>query len=101
MIIDTQTEGSRARLVLNGRFDFNSHMMFNQTTDSLLREAAISELELDFDQVKYIDSSAMGMLLLLKERAKGASKSITLLNCKGSVAQVFELSNFRRLFTIK
>jgi len=51
--------------------------------------------------VKYIDSSAMGMLLLLKERAKGASKSITLLNCKGAVAQVFELSNFRRLFTIK
>ena len=101
MIIDTQTEGSRARLVLNGRFDFNSHMMFNQTTDSLLREPGIKELELDFDQVKYIDSSAMGMLLLLKERAKGASKSITLLNCKGSVAQVFELSNFRRLFTIK
>lgn len=101
MIIDTHTEGSRARLVLNGRFDFNSHMMFNQTTDSLLREAGIKELELDFDQVKYIDSSAMGMLLLLKERAKGASKSITLLNCKGSVAQVFELSNFRRLFTIK
>jgi anti-anti-sigma regulatory factor len=43
----------------------------------------------------------MGMLLLLKERAKGASKSITLFNCKGSVAQVFELSNFCRLFTIK
>lgn len=101
MIIDTRTEGSRACLVLNGRFDFNSHTIFNQTTDSLLREAAIKELELDFDQVKYIDSSAMGMLLLLKERAQGAAKSITLLNCKGAVAQVFELSNFRRLFTIR
>ncbi len=101
MNIDTQREGSRARVVLNGRFDFNSHAMFNETTDSLLRDAGINELELDFDQVKYIDSSAMGMLLLLKERAKGASKSITLFNCRGSVAQVFELSNFRRLFTIK
>jgi len=101
MDIDTRMEGGRARLVLNGRFDFNSHASFNETTDSLLRQASISELELDFDQVKYIDSSAMGMLLLLKERAKGASKSITLLNCKGAVAQVFELSNFRRLFTIK
>jgi anti-anti-sigma factor len=94
-------DGSRARLVLMGRFDFNSHVVFNQSTDSLLRNAGINELELDFDQVKYIDSSAMGMLLLLKERAKGASKSVTLLNCNGSVAQVFELSNFRRLFTIK
>jgi anti-anti-sigma factor len=101
MNIDTQMEDGRARLVLNGRFDFNSHAVFNQTTDSLLREAGIKEVEVDFDQVQYIDSSAMGMLLLLKERAKGASKSITLLNCKGAVAQVFELSNFRRLFTIK
>ena len=101
MQIDTQLEGGKARLVLNGRFDFNSHSMFNQTTDTLLREAGIQDLELDFDQVKYIDSSAMGMLLLLKERAKGASKSITLINCRGAVAQVLELSNFRRLFTIK
>lgn len=101
MNVDTQMDGNKARLVLNGRFDFNSHAVFNQTTDSLLKDAAISELEVDFEQVKYIDSSAMGMLLLLKERAKGTSKSITLVNCNGSVAQVFELSNFRRLFTIK
>lgn len=101
MNIDTQMEGSRARLVLNGRFDFNSHATFNETTGSVLSEAGVREVELDFEQVKYIDSSAMGMLLLLKERAKSASKSITLLNCRGAVAQVFELSNFSRLFTIR
>ncbi len=101
MNIDTQKDGNTARIVLNGRFDFNSHRMFNDTTDALLREPGISALEVDFDEVKYIDSSAMGMLLLFKERAKSAAKSITLLNCKGAVAQVFELSNFRRLFTIK
>lgn len=101
MNIDTQVEGSRARLVLNGRFDFNSHVAFNQSTDSLLNDAGVNELELDFEQVKYIDSSAMGMLLLLNERAKYAAKSITLLNCKGAVAQVLDLSNFHRLFNIK
>lgn len=101
MNIDTQVEGSRARLVLNGRFDFNSHVAFNQSTDLVLNDAGVNELELDFEQVKYIDSSAMGMLLLLKERAKCAAKSITLLNCKGAVAQVLDLSNFHRLFNIK
>lgn len=101
MQIDTQLEGNKARLMLNGRFDFNSHAMFSEATDSVLKDAGIRDLELDFDQVRYIDSSAMGMLLLLKERARSASKSVTLFNCKGAVAQVFELSNFRRLFTIK
>jgi anti-anti-sigma factor len=101
MNIDTQMHGTTARLVLTGRFDFNSHSVFNQSADSLLKDAGIDELELDFEQVKYIDSSAMGILLLFKERAKAASKSISLLNCKGTVAQVFELSNFHRLFTLK
>lgn len=101
MNIDTQMDGSKARLVLDGRFDFNSHVAFNQSADSLLKNTSVNELELDLENVKYIDSSAMGMLLLLKERAKGVSKSITLVNCKGAVAQVLELSNFRRLFTIK
>lgn len=101
MNIDTQVDGNRARLVLSGRFDFNSHAVFNESTGALLKIAGIDELELDFEQVKYIDSSAMGMLLLLKERVKGTSKSITLLNCKGLVAKVLELSNFSRLFAIK
>lgn len=101
MNIDTRKDGSTARIVLNGRFDFNSHRLFNDATSALLSEPGVSELEVDFDEVKYIDSSAMGMLLRLKERAKSAAKSITLLNCKGAVAQVFELSNFRRLFNIK
>ena len=101
MNIDTQVNGNKARLILNGRFDFNSHSVFNQSADSLLKNAGIDELELDFEQVKYIDSSAMGILLLFKERAKAASKSIALVNCKGSVAQVLELSNFHRLFTLK
>ncbi len=101
MNIDIHKDDSTARIVLSGRFDFNSHRLFNDTTDTLLREPDVSELEVDFDEVKYIDSSAMGMLLLLKERAKSAAKSITLLNCKGAVAQVFELSNFRRLFDIR
>lgn len=101
MNIDTQIDGSTARLLLSGRFDFSSHGLFNQSIDPPLADGRITELVLDFEQVKYIDSSALGMLLLLKERANGASKSIVLVNCKGAVAQVFELANLGRLFTIK
>lgn len=101
MNVDTQVNGSTARLVLNGRFDFNCHGLFIQSTDPLLLNGRVDKLELDFEYVKYIDSSAMGMLLLLKERANCASKSITLVNCKGTVGQVFELMNFSRLFDIR
>ena len=101
MQVDIQIRDSGARITLNGRFDFNSHREFRNGYDSLLRDGALKELELDLANVDYLDSSALGMLLLLRERAAAANKSIALANCRGIVAQVLEVANFNKLFTIR
>ncbi len=101
MQVDIQIRDSGARIALNGRFDFNSHREFRNGYDSLLRDGALKELELDLANVDYLDSSALGMLLLLRERATAANKSIALANCRGIVAQVLEVANFNKLFTIR
>jgi anti-anti-sigma factor len=88
-------------MALNGRFDFNSHREFRDGYDSLLRDGTVKELELDLANVSYLDSSALGMLLLFKERAAAVNKSIVLVNCRGIVAQVLEVANFNKLFTIR
>jgi anti-anti-sigma factor len=51
-------------------------------------------------KLDYLDSSALGMLMLLNERAKLVNKSISLFNPSGIVSQVLEVANFNRLFTI-
>lgn len=101
MDVDIQREGETVRMLLNGRFDFSCHNTFIQGVDPLLSDASVNKLEVDFAEVTYIDSSALGMLLLLKERANGTSRSLTLVNCKGAVAQVLELAKFGQLFTIR
>ncbi len=101
MQVDIQIRDSGARIALSGRFDFNSHREFRNGYDALLRDGALKELELDLANVDYLDSSALGMLLLLRERATAANKSIALANCRGIVAQVLEVANFNKLFTIR
>ncbi len=101
MNIEIQKDGNTARLILNGRFDFNSYQDFNRQADQMMADGSIGQLAVDFENVKYIDSSALGMLLLLKERATSVSKSIQLVNCKGAVYQALKLGNFHRLFTIQ
>ncbi|MBZ0106802.1 MAG: STAS domain-containing protein [Sulfuricella denitrificans] len=101
MNIEIQKVGNTARLVLNGRFDFNSYQDFNQHADQIMSDGSIGQFAVDFENVKYIDSSALGMLLLLKERATSVSKTVLLVNCKGAVYQALELGNFHRLFTIQ
>jgi anti-anti-sigma factor len=99
MQIAVEKKGDVSRLILSGRFDFNSHREFRNACDGVLQED-ISEIEVDFSRVDYLDSSALGMLLLLREKANNVNKKVSLANCKGIVQQVLEVANFQKLFAL-
>jgi HptB-dependent secretion and biofilm anti anti-sigma factor len=56
---------------------------------------------LDFDTVEEVDSSAFGMLLLMREYAKGMESTITILGCNNTVARSLELPILHGLFEVK
>ena len=95
------TDGSVARILLRGRFDFGSHREFKTSYEAPLGAAGVSELHIDMGGVEYLDSSALGMLLILKERAGATNKQIAITNCRGAVKQVLDIANFSKLFQIK
>lgn len=100
MQITVEKKGETARLNLNGRFDFSSHREFRAACDEALQAPEIKVIEADFTRVDYLDSSALGMLLLLREKAHNANLKVSLTNCTGLVQQVLDVANFQRLFTI-
>lgn len=85
---------------LAGRFDFNSHREFREAVDAATAEGATGEICVDLAGVDYLDSSALGMLLMLRDKARGAGRGVSLANCRGAVKQVIEIANFSKLFTI-
>lgn len=90
----------RAVIRLQGRFDFNAHRDFREAIDLAMAEAANTEVMVDLAEVDYLDSSALGMLLMLRDKAKGAGKSVSLANGQGAVKQVLDIANFGKLFTM-
>lgn len=92
--------GNQATLALSGRFDFNVHREFKEAYMALLNEAAVQAIEISLAGVDYLDSSALGMLLMLRERAQAAGKQISLSNPNSMVMQVLDIANFHKLFTI-
>lgn len=87
-------------MLLHGRFDFNAHRSFRASIDAVVGDAKVTEVAVDFADVDYLDSSALGMLLILRDKAAGASKTVALINCRGSVRQVLDIANFGKLFSI-
>ena len=94
-------DGKTGRLILVGQFDFTMHKDFRQATQTLLDSQQGEEIVVDFDQVPFLDSSALGMLLLLKERASLQNKTLVLTHCHGNVQQVLEIACFNKMFTIQ
>ncbi|MGQ5523728.1 STAS domain-containing protein [Chitinimonas sp. PSY-7] len=96
-----EISGQTGRLVLSGQFDFSAHRDFRQASDEVLAADSVREVLVDFQQVDYLDSSALGMLLLLKEKASSTGKSLSLVNCRETVRQVLEIACFGKIFTIR
>ncbi len=100
MKIQTSKTDERATLRLSGRFQFDSHRDFRGAYDQVIADAGVKIIVLDFADVDYLDSSALGMLLLLREKAGAAGKDVELANTRGAVRQVLDVANFARLFRI-
>lgn len=48
----------------------------------------------------YLDSSALGMLLLLRDHAGGENAEITLTNANADVRKILAISNFEQIFDV-
>ncbi|MNO07328.1 STAS domain protein [compost metagenome] len=55
---------------------------------------------MDLKGTTYLDSSALGMLLLLRDHAGGERAQIRLANCNPDVRKILAISNFEQLFQI-
>jgi HptB-dependent secretion and biofilm anti anti-sigma factor len=99
--IHISADGNVAMVVLGGRFDFYAHIEFRHASEEALKTVGVTQIEIDMNNVEYLDSSALGMLLILREKANNANRKLSLSNCKDVVLRVLEVANFNKLFTIK
>lgn len=56
---------------------------------------------LDFSATQYLDSSGIGMLLILREHCGRDKATITLRNCRPAIVKILTAVNFQRLFRIE
>ncbi len=101
MAINVQVHGKVGRMEISGRFDFQMHREFKDAYTRLTGNAALSEIEIEMGKVDYLDSSALGMLMLLKQQSEAAKKTVALLNPSAMVKQVLEVANFNKIFNIR
>lgn len=100
MEIRLNKTGKVATLFLSGRFDFHSHQKLRGIYEPCLADAEVGIVEINLAEVTYLDSSGLGILLLLRERGESANKRIVLRSPNVTVGQILDIANFGKLFVI-
>ncbi|EMP55874.1 STAS domain-containing protein [Marinobacter koreensis] len=92
-------DGETLVISIEGRFDFSTHQAFRDAYEH--GESGVHRYVVDLTDTTYLDSSALGMLLLLRDYAGGDSARISIENCNSDVRRILSISNFEQLFAIK
>jgi anti-anti-sigma regulatory factor len=82
-----------ARIAMPRKFDFTMYHGFIKSCTTLLENSAVREIEVELSAVEHLDTFTLDMLILLKERATAANKSISLINISTRVLQKLELTH--------
>jgi len=60
----------------------------------------IDNVTIEMSRVAYLDSSALGMLLMLRDKARSTNRSVVLSGVNDAVRKVLDIANFGKLFPI-
>jgi len=93
------SDNNQLTISIEGRFDFSAHQEFRESYE--LDGVEPDSYVVDMHGTTYLDSSALGMLLLLRDHAGGDDANVTIKNCNRDVKKILTISNFEKLFSIQ
>ena len=90
--------GKQVTISVVGKFDFQLYDEFRASYADTAGNGV--EYVVDLSDTEYLDSSALGMLLLLREHAGGESSNIEISRASDEVRKILDVANFGKLFKI-
>ena len=94
---EVSLDGTKLTITVKGRFDFGSHQPFRDSYERFYKVPDVYVV--DLKEATYLDSSALGMLLLLRDHA-GDDADVRVINSNSDVRKILAISNFDKLFDI-
>ncbi len=100
MAITTKLDSNTGilHIEVSGRFDFSVQQQFRNATNLL--DHGVKIIELNLAKTERMDNSALGMLLVLRDKVGDNKSAVRIKNASPEVRKVLEIANFDKLFTI-
>ena len=97
VVIENIPAENQVMVTIEGKFDFSCHAAFRRSFTEAPKGASFV---VDLGRVTYMDSAALGMLLLLRDKAASAPMRVELRNSRGQPREVLNIADFGRIFRL-
>ena len=91
-------DGNKVTISVAGKFDFQLYDEFRASYADTAGQGI--DYVVDLSDTDYLDSSALGMLLLLREHAGGEASNIEITQASPEVRKILDVANFGKLFKL-
>lgn len=96
--IQITTENDTVFIKIRERFDFSGHQAFR---GSYRDHPNSGKFVIDMNEVNYIDSAALGMMLILREHAGKHDGTVSVINCNPDILKVLEIAKLDEVIDIQ
>ena len=100
MNCDLSSEDTRLVVSLSGRFTAVDTPAFRRVIEDLPLDGK-SEVVFDLADLLFVDSAALGLLVLARDAVSDRGLPMSIRNLQGQVKKTFELFHFDQLFAIQ
>lgn len=91
-------DGHTLTIAVSGEFQFSVHREFRDAYLGFTQKGA--KIGVNLAGTTYMDSSALGMLMLMHEHVKKYEQQATLQSPQPAIRRILEIASFDRLFPI-
>ncbi len=93
------TDKKNMNIEISGHFDFSAQKDFRDTYRD--RNESGLRFSINLSKVEYMDSAALGMLMVLKKHADAHSSQVVLQAPSATIKKILLTSKFDKLFSIE
>lgn len=101
MKLETERRGETLIVRCQGELDMHTAIQFREGVQGQLRQKAISNLILNLDEVSFVDSSGLGVILGRYKEIRQRGGQMILVRLQPQVHRVFELSGLFKIMPVR
>lgn len=94
---EVSADDNTVTIKISGRFDFAVQNEFRDCYYNA-NPSEKTQFIINMSGANYMDSSALGMLLMMREYLGGNAANISIINCSPDIKNILTVANFQSLF---